>query len=85
MLPHLMATVKNPFNMSIRTTMEGRGKGYEVHLGDESCDRDIHTTSAIIFLEKFSEIMTRLHADSSEPLLAGSIMSLVLSEVLEGA
>ncbi|MFH1489396.1 MAG: CoA-binding protein [Pseudomonadota bacterium] len=85
MMPGFMAAVKNPLDLSISAAMDQREKFYEALLEDETCDGAIFLTSAIFYMKKFTEIMKRLYAGSSRPLLIGAIMSTVLPEMLESA
>lgn len=85
MLPDFVATVKNPLDMTISSSMEQRERVYEALLEDEYYDGAIFLSPAIFHMKRFSEIIPRLYANSSRPLLIGSIISLVLPEMWEGA
>ncbi len=63
--------------------MEEREKVYEALLEDEYCDGAIFLSPAIFHMKSFSEIIPRLSANSSKPLLIGSIISLSVPEMLE--
>lgn len=84
-VPSFMAGLKNPLDITPSFPMDERERLYMTLLGDENTDGAIILTSALFYMKKFSEIIPRIYAKSSKPLLVGSIMSMTLPEIHETA
>ncbi len=83
--PSFVAGTKNPLDPTPAFPIDKRHHLFRALMNDENTDGAIICTFAAWYMKKFSETIPSIYAESTKPLLLGSIMSMTIPEVYDAA